>query len=255
MLEPFVKGLMAAKDAFIMTALALSFLAGLLTTLNPCVLPMLPLVLAGTMSGGRLGPLAFAAGMVLSFTALGLFIATIGIGLGVTPHVLRQASAAMFVLFGLVLLIKPLQDRMALATSGLATSANALAGRVETGGLTGPFLLGTLAGALWSPCSGPSLGAAISLAAESGGLVPAALRMFVFGLGATVILLILAYGSRAAIMERRNAMLSATNWVKPAAGALFVVIGTLVVLGFDKIIEAYLVERMPDWLIDVTTSF
>lgn len=237
-----------------MTALALAFLAGTLTTLNPCVLPMLPLVLAGTMSGGRLGPIAFAAGMVLSFTALGLFIATIGIGLGITPNVLRQAAALMFVLFGLVLLVKPLQERMALATAGIATGANALAGRVEAKGLAGPFLFGTLAGALWSPCSGPSLGAAIALAAESGGLAPAALRMLTFGLGATLILMILAYGSRAAIMDRRNTLLSAAGWVKPAAGFLFVAIGLIVLTGLDKTMEAFLVSHMPDWLIDITTS-
>lgn len=237
-----------------MTALALAFLAGLLTTVNPCVLPMLPLVLAGTMTGGRLGPLAFAAGMVLSFTALGLFVATIGIGLGITPNVLRQIAAVMFVLFGLVLVAKPLQERMALATAGIATSANALAGRVEAKGLAGPFLLGALAGALWSPCSGPSLGAAIVLAAESGGLAPAALRMLAFGLGATVILMMLAYGSRAAITNRRDALLSLTGWIKPAAGVLFIVTGLIVLGGIDKIIEAFLVTRMPGWLVDITTS-
>lgn len=237
-----------------MTALVLSFLAGLLTTLNPCVLPMLPLVLSGTLSGGRLGPVAFAAGMVLSFTALGLFIATIGIGLGITPNVLRQAAALMFVLFGLIVLVKPLQERMALATAGLATGANALAGRVDVGGLAGPFLIGTLAGALWAPCSGPSLGAAIALATESGGLLPAGVRMLVFGLGATVILLALAYGSRAAIMKRRNSLLAATGWVKPAAGALFVIIGFAVFIGLDKTVEAFLVNHMPEWLIEITTS-
>lgn len=237
-----------------MTALALSFIAGLLTTLNPCVLPMLPLVLAGTMSGGRLGPLAFAGGMVLSFTILGLFIATIGIGLGITQRVLQQAAALMFILFGLILLMKPLQERMALATTGLATSANRLAGHADIGGLAGPFLIGTLAGALWAPCSGPSLGAAIALAAESGGLWPAAMRMLAFGVGATVILLVLAYGSRAAIMERRNALLSATGWIKTAAGALFIAIGLMVLLGIDKTFEAFLTRHMPDWLIDITTS-
>lgn len=237
-----------------MIALSLSFLAGLLTTLNPCVLPMLPLVLAGTMSGGRMGPVAFAVGMVLSFTALGLFIATVGIGLGVTPNVLRQVAAVLFLAFGAVLLVKPLQDRMALATSGLATGANRLAGEVDASGLTGPFLIGTLSGALWSPCAGPSLGAAIALAAESGGLAPAALRMFAFGLGATSILMLLAYGSRAAIMQRRNALMSATGWVKPVAGVFFIAVALLVLTGADKHVEAALVGAMPDWLIDFTTS-
>lgn len=238
-----------------MSALALAYLAGLLTTLNPCVLPMLPLVLAGTMSGGRLGPIAFAAGMVLSFTTVGLFIATIGIGLGITPHVLRQAAAVMFILFGLVLLVKPLQERFALATAGVATGANALAGRVNVAGPAGPFLIGALAGALWSPCSGPSLGAAIALAAEAGGLWPAALRMFVFGLGAATILIALAYGSRGAIMARRDTLMSASGWIKPVAGIVFIAIGIAVLTNLDKAAEIALLDLMPDWLVEFTTRF
>jgi cytochrome c biogenesis protein CcdA len=238
-----------------MTALFLSYLAGLLTTLNPCVLPMLPIVLAGTLVNGRAGPLVFAAGMVLSFTAAGLFIATIGIGLGLTPQILRDVAAVMFILFGLVLLIAPVQMRLSLATSGLATAADALASRTAASGLARPFFIGALAGAMWAPCSGPSLGAAVALAAEAGGLAAAAVRMVAFGLGAATVLIALAYGSRAAIIGRRDRLLSATAWVKPAAGALFVAIGIAVLAGFDKTIESALLDHLPDWFTDLTTRF
>lgn len=238
-----------------MTALALSYLAGLLTTLNPCVLPMLPIVLAGTLSGGRLGPVAFAAGMVASFTAVGLFVASIGIGLGMTPDVLRGVAAVMFLAFGLVLLIKPLQDRLAFATAGLATGANALASRVSDGKLGGPALIGALAGAIWSPCSGPSLGAAIALAAEAGGLGAAALRMMAFGLGAATVLMALAYGSRAALMQRRDALLGLSSGAKTVGGIVFLAAGIAVLAGWDKALEAALVRGMPDWLTELTTRF
>ncbi len=238
-----------------MVELALSYLAGLLTTLNPCVLPMIPLVLAGTMKGGRLGPLAFGAGMVLSFTIVGMFIASIGIGLGINGQTLRQAAAVMFILMGAFLLAEPLQMRLATATAGLANSANTLADRADIGGLAGPFLIGTLAGAIWSPCSGPSLGAAVALAAEAGALSEAALRMFAFGLGAASILMLLAYGSRSAIMGRRDRLMAASNWIKPAAGIVFIAVGIMVLAGFDKTLEAALVEISPDWLVDITTRF
>jgi len=238
-----------------MTALFLSFLAGLLTTLNPCVLPMLPIVLAGTLVSGRPGPLAFAAGMVLTFTAVGLFIATIGLGFGVTPQVLRDVAAVMFVLFGLMLLIEPLQMRLALATSGLASAADSLASRTQVSGLARPFFIGALAGAMWAPCSGPSLGAAVALAAEAGGFATAAVRMLAFGLGAATVLIALAYGSRAAIVGRRDLLLSAAAWIKPTAGALFVAIGVVVLLGLDKTIESALLDHLPDWLTDLTTRF
>lgn len=216
---------------------------------------MIPLVLAGTLKGGRLGPVAFAAGMVVSFTLVGLFVASVGAGLGINAHVLRQAGAAMFLLMGLFLLVEPLQARLATATAGLATGANALADRVDVGGLAGPFLIGGLAGAIWSPCSGPSLGAAVALAAEAGSLGEAAFRMFAFGLGAATILLMLGYGSRSAILGRRNRLMAAASWVKPAAGILFVLVGLAMLTGADKTMEAYLVKLSPDWLTDITTRY
>ena len=238
-----------------MTELVLAYLAGLLTTLSPCVLPMIPLVLAGTLRGGRLGPVAFAAGMVAAFTVVGLFVASVGIGLGISAQLLRQFAAVMFVAMGLFLLIEPLQARLATATAGFASGANMLADRVDIGGLAGPFLVGTLAGAIWSPCSGPALGAAVALAAEAGGFGTAALRMFAFGVGAATILLALAYGSRAAIMGRRNRLMSAASWLKPAAGGIFVLLGFAIILGGDKVLEAALVDWSPDWLIDLTTRY
>ena len=193
--------------------------------------------------------------MIVSFTLVGLFVANIGVGLGVNAAVLRQAGAAIFLLMGLFLLVEPLHSRLAAATAGLATGANSLADRVDMGGLTGPFLIGGLAGAIWSPCSGPSLGAAVALAAQAGSLGQAALRMFVFGLGAATILLALAYGSRSAILRRRNILMTAAAWLKPAAGALFVLVGIAVLSGADKAAEAYLVDVAPDWLTDVTTRY
>jgi cytochrome c biogenesis protein CcdA len=238
-----------------MTALALAYMAGLLTTLNPCVLPMLPLVLAGTLQGGRAGPLAFAAGMTLSFATVGLAVATIGIGIGITPQLLRQVAAAMFVAFGLVLLVPPLQMRLSLATSGLANGADALAGRVNAGGLARPAVIGALAGAVWSPCSGPSLGAAIALATEAGDIPAAAARMLVFGAGASTVLVALAYGSRAAVMARRNALMTSAAWLKPVVGAVFVAAGIGVLTGLDKSLEIAVLDRLPDWYAAATTRY
>lgn len=238
-----------------MTAVFVSYVAGLLTTLNPCVLPMLPIVLAGTMVSGRAGPLVFAAGMVSTFTAAGLFIATVGIGLGITPQILRSAAAVMFVLFGLVLLIGPLQMRLALATSGLATAADSLASRTALSGLARPLFIGALAGAMWAPCSGPSLGAAIALATEAGDLAAAAVRMVAFGFGAATVLIALAYGSRATVAGRRDRLLAATTWIKPAAGILFVAVGIAVLTGFDKTLESRSLDHLPDWFTDLTTRF
>lgn len=237
-----------------MTALALAYLAGLLTTLNPCVLPVLPLVLAGTLATSRLGPLAFAAGLVLAFTALGLLVATIGIGLGITPQLLRQIAAVLLILAGIVMLVPALRQRFAAATSGIATGADALAGRLPQAGLLTPLLLGGIAGALWAPCSGPSLGAAVALAAEADGLGPAALRMLAFGIGAASVLVLLAYGSRAVIKGRRDFFMRLSSRLGPVAAVVLVAAGFAFLLGWDKALETALVLRMPEWLLNLTTS-
>lgn len=238
-----------------MTALALAYLAGLLTTLSPCVLPLIPLVLAGVLSGGRIGPVLFALGMVISFTAVGLFITSVGIGFGIDTHVLRAGAAILLMGMGLVLLFEPLQQRMALAAAGLASRTNQLAIRLDASNGARALILGGLAGALWSPCSGPSLGAAIALAAEAGGLGAAALRMLVFGLGAVTVLMLLAYGTRSAIAARRNRLLAVGSWLKPAAAGIFLLVGAAILTGVDKTAEARLVGIMPGWLNDLTTLF
>ena len=152
-------------------------------------------------------------------------------------------------------MLPPLQMRLSLAMSGLATGADALAGRVHGDGLLRPATLGLLAGAVWSPCSGPSLGAAIALATEAGDLAAAAVRMLVFGAGASTVLVALAYGSRAAVTARRDALLSSAAWLKPAAGVVFVAAGLGVLTGLDKSLEIAVLDHLPDWYIAATTRY
>ena len=107
-----------------------------------------------------------------------------------------------------------------------------------------PFIIGALAGTAWAPFQS-SLGAAVTLAAESGGLAPAALRMLFFGLGATWILVALAYGTR----NLKNWMHAAADWSDPPAAPVFVAVGVSVLTGSTGR-RNRLTDRLPDWLID-----
>ena len=82
-----------------MTGLVLSFVAGVLSVLSPCVLPLLPIVLGAAASEHRLGPVALAGGLALSFVAIGLFVAAVGFGLGLSGDLFRDVSAALIHLF------------------------------------------------------------------------------------------------------------------------------------------------------------
>jgi cytochrome c-type biogenesis protein len=96
-------------------SLGLAFLAGLLSVLSPCVLPLLPIVLGAAASEHRMGPAALAAGVVLSFVAIGLFIATVGFAIGLDGDVFRTVGAILMIGVGVVLAMPSLQVRLATA--------------------------------------------------------------------------------------------------------------------------------------------
>src|SRR5581483_6349004 len=153
-----------------MGALFLSFLAGALTTINPCVLPLLPIVFASALASGKLGPVALLAGLVSSFTLIGVAIAASGSFFGLDERTLRFLAAVLFAFIGIALFIPAFEQRFSALFMRLGGGAAALAGRAGTFGTTGQFAVGFLLGAVWSPCSGPAFGAAIALAAQAGGI-------------------------------------------------------------------------------------
>jgi cytochrome c biogenesis protein CcdA len=236
-------------------ALGLAFLAGVLTVLSPCVLPLLPIVLGAAASQHRLEPLALAGGLALSFTAIGLFVATIGFAAGLDTGFFRTVSAVLLIGVGLVLLVPRLQEQFALAAAPVSNWAGGYADNFTPGGLGGQFGLGLLLGAVWSPCVGPTLGAASVLAAKGENLPQVALTMLAFGVGAALPLLLLGILSREALMRWRSRLMEGGKAGKTALGLILVAVGLLVATGLDKRLEAILVEASPDWLTQLTTRF
>ena len=235
--------------------LGLALLSGMLSTLSPCVLPLLPIVLGTAAAQHRLGPLALATGLAASFVAIGLLIATVGFSVGLDGAMVRKAAAAIMVAIGVVLLLPQMQDRLAVAAGPAAGWASGRLGTLDQSGLKGQLLVGVLLGAVWSPCAGPTLGAASLLAAQGKDLAQVALTMLAFGLGAALPLLVLGLLSREAMLRLRGRMMSAGRSMKAALGGVLVTIGFAVISGLDKVVEARLVDLSPAWLTDLTTRF
>ena len=233
----------------------LALIAGILSILSPCVLPILPVVLGAAASEHRYGPLALAAGLSLSFVVLGLFLATVGHLIGLDAERLRLVAAVLIITVGAVLLLPPLQARLALAGGPVGNWADSQFGRFQRNTVSGQFWIGALLGAVWSPCVGPTLGAASLLAAQGRDLPQVALIMFAFGVGAALPLLALGWVSRETMMQWRSRLLSTGSGMKSALGVLFLTIGVFIVTGLDKLIEGKLVEASPPWLVDLTTRF
>jgi len=233
----------------------LGFAAGLLSTLSPCVLPLLPLVLGAAVSQHRLGPAALAAGLATSFVVVGLFVALVGYGLGLDTGLFRQIGAVLLFATGLVLVVPAAQTRLAVAAGPVSEWTRRRFGEVGGEGLSGQFLVGLLLGVVWSPCVGPTLGAASIMAAEGRNLPEVATTMIAFGLGAALPLLALGTVSREVMLRWRQRMMGAGRGGRMALGAGLLGIGLLILTGADKRLETTLVEMSPPWLTDLTTRF
>ena len=233
--------------------------AGVLSTLSPCVLPLLPIILGTAVSEHRFGPVALAAGLALSFVAIGMFVATIGFGIGLDTALFRKAAAVLLIAAGLVLMVPRLQVAFAGAAGPLSNWADNRFGGFQssgqTSGLSGQFALGLLLGAVWSPCVGPTLGAASVLASQGKDLAQVTLTMAAFGVGAALPLLILGTLSRQTLLSWRGRLMAAGSAGKIVLGALLLIVGVAILTGLDKSVEAALVEASPAWLTELTTRF
>lgn len=238
-----------------MASIGFALLAGLLSILSPCVLPLIPIVIGAATGEHRFGPAALAAGLALSFVTIGLFVATVGFSLGLDQDVFRAVAAVLLIAIGGVLLIPGFQAQVAAAAGPVGNWAQMQTGEFQGRGLGKQFAVGILLGAVWSPCVGPTLGAASLLAARAENIGYVALTMFAFGIGAAVPLLAIGMMSREALARWRGRMLAAGSGGKAVMGAILVATGILIISGFDKRLEASLVEASPAWLTDLTTRF
>jgi cytochrome c-type biogenesis protein len=233
----------------------LGFLAGALSTLSPCVLPLVPVLLASAVNAHRWGALALGAGLALSFTIVGLFFVTVGASLGLDPATFRTAGAVILAGFGLILLVPKLQGLFARAAGTLSNSGSQLLNRITFEGLAGQLIVGLLLGVVWSPCVGPTLGAATTLASQGKDLRQITLLMLIFGVGAAAPLVLLGSLSRASLTKVRGRLLSTGHYGKQVLGLVMLILGVLIATGMDKSVEAWILDRTPDWLTAMTTRF
>ena len=234
--------------------LVFAYGAGLLTLINPCVLPVLPIVLATALQASRWGPVALAAGMSLSFAILGVTVSAFGRAVGLNANDIAQVGAVLMILFGLVLLVPQASAIFSTATAGFAARADSGLDEVDRGSLTGQFLGGMLLGAVWSPCVGPTLGGAISLASQGESLLRATAIMLFFALGISTSILALGYGARSALQKRQAAMRRFAAAARPLLGAIFVAVGLMLFFKWHYFIESWLLDIMPIWLQDLSVA-
>lgn len=236
------------------TSYGLSFLAGVLSTLSPCVLPLVPILMGSAASTHRFGPFALVGGLMFSFAAIGVGLGSLGASAGLEQDTWRMVGGILLVLFGAILFSSTLQERFSGAISRLGIGQDLLA-RFNLNGLHGQFLLGMLLGVVWSPCIGPTLGVAITLASQGQALLQVGAVMLMFSMGAALPLLAIGILSRQAAGKWRSHMLETGQKAKKVFGAALLLLGILVLSEADRSFEKWAVNVMPDWLVTLTSRF
>jgi cytochrome c biogenesis protein CcdA/thiol-disulfide isomerase/thioredoxin len=212
----------------VLVLLGVAFLAGLVTALSPCVLPVLPIVLAGSAEGGRRRPLAIVAGLVLSFTVFTLTAASLLNLVGLPEDLLRDLAIVLLFLVGITLLSR----RVAfLVERPFLFLTRRRAGR-EAGG----FVLGLSLGLVFVPCAGPVLGAISTVVAREDIGARSVAATLAYALGAGVPMLAIAFGGQRVAAPLRARL----PVVRPVLGGVVLVTAAAIALGADSRLQTWI---------------
>src|SRR3972149_10012080 len=220
-----------------------AFLAGVVTILSPCILPVLPIVLAGSVGEGRRRPFGIVTGFVLSFTIFTLFLTTIVKATGVSADFLRLIPVAVVFTFGLSLLLPGFQAFTEKLFVGLARFS-------PTGGqgFSGGLLLGLGLVLLWTPCVGPILASVISLALTGSVSLAAFAITLAFSLGTAIPMFIVIYTGRSVLarLQPYSALIQKTF------GVLMILTAAAIYLNLDRKFQTFVLNVFPNYGLGLT---
>lgn len=236
-----------------LVVIAFAFVAGMLTILAPCVLPVVPLVLGAAATGGRRRTTGILAGFGLAFVGTTVLLASALAAAGATTDGLRLASAVILGLVGLSLAAGPVGARVERSLAPVADFGARLTGRRHGDGLLGGLVLGAAIGLVWAPCVGPIMAAVIATAVTRGPSADTLLVALAYVAGAAVPLgLIAGWGRRA------SGALAGTGRdgrLRQAFGVAMVAAALLVATGLDRSAETAVSAVLPAGWGSALTAF
>ena len=225
-----------------------AFVAGAGTALTPCVLPVLPALLAATGSGGRRRPLGVIAGLVTTFTVAIVALASVIDGVGLPDGTVRTVAVVVLLVFGLSMLIPSWSARIEAPLTRLARFGP----RDRGDGFWSGLLVGAGLGFVYAPCAGPILAAVVSVSATmgaSGQLVAVALG---YAAGSALVLLAIAYGGRRLLDRLRAAGRGPA--VQRTLGVVMIATAVAVAADLDVRFQTALANDFPSFLTNPTRA-
>lgn len=220
-----------------------AFLAGVVTVLSPCILPILPVVLSSSLSGGKRRPFGIIAGFILSFTFFTLFLATLVSKLGISADLLRNLAIFLIFGFGLSLLIPATQvalEKLFQIFSNLTPKGN------QNSGFWGGILVGLSLGLIWTPCVGPILASVITLAVANTVTGSTFLITLAYSIGTAIPMFFITLGGRK-LLEKVPGVLEHTAQIQQVFGVLMIVTALGMFLNIDRRFQTYVLQKFPQY--------
>lgn len=228
-----------------LTAIPLAFMAGILSLVSPCVLPMIPTVTASAMQSSKWGLVTLTLGISLAFALAGTVLTFMLLNLGISTEWLRYFSVILLLLMGTILLVPKLSDTLTFFLSRLTRGGANL--QIEGSSAPMQFVIGASLGFVWLPCVGPTLGTAIALASTGQSMPIAFAVMLAFGAGMAIPLVALGHFSGKKLAKVKTS----GNVGKIIMGATLIFMALMILTGVDRVLETWALVILPDWAISI----
>lgn len=232
--------------------LPFAFAAGVLTVAAPCLLPVLPGILGGSLGQSKWRPLGIVAGLVVTFTIFGTAFAIFLDVLGISKGTLRIVSIGLLFAFGLALAVPTLYKWIVVNGTLLwrrlhrvaQNSSLSTENTSRSPGFWGAFGIGATLGVVWTPCAGPIFGAILTLAANTQSVIKSGILFFVYALGAGIPMLLIGYGGRALVLRIKGLSHTSAR-IRQVSGVILIIWAVALFFGIDRYIQANLVPLLP----------
>jgi cytochrome c biogenesis protein CcdA/thiol-disulfide isomerase/thioredoxin len=225
-----------------MILLLFAFLSGIVTILSPCILPVLPIVLSGSV-GGKRRPIGVILGFVASFSIFTLALSTLVRVLNIPPETLRVVAVVLIISFGLVMLIPSFRTAFELVTSRLTSRGQK---KNPSAGFTGGLLTGLSLGLVWTPCVGPIIASVISLAITRSVDGGAVFIILAYSIGTSIPMFAIMMGGRSFI-KRFPALSKNPIKIQQVFGVLMILVGISIATGMDRRFQSAVLNIFPNY--------
>lgn len=223
-----------------------AFLSGIITILSPCILPVLPIVLSGSI-GGKSKPIGVVTGFIASFSLFTLILSSIVQVLSISPNTLRFLALIIIITFGIILVIPKLQLYFEMLASRFIKVKN----KSQKSGFFGGFMVGTSLGIIWTPCVGPIMASVISLAISQQVDGGAILIILAYSLGTSIPMFGIMIGSRK-LLNKFPKVVENTGRIQRIFGVVMIAAGLSIGFGLDRQFQAYILEKFPNYGTKIT---